>query len=192
MNTNEIIRLLQDFQKLRIDLLKESQISTVGKKIKTLYVTAEKDVRIQELNSQIHDLNQNHYPNYFKAKLKLEKADKPPKTKDLAVLTKYLEYLKLLKAKYEKEVNTSLSLLKKIQKAQDNESIQILLSCKEEELSDLELITNVKLKKEISSYRQTKLASSQNNKALTAFKKAEKKVLDVLSKIKRVRETGLV
>ena len=68
MNTNEIIRLLQDFQKLRIDLLKESQISTVGKKIKTLYVTAEKDVRIQELNSQIHDLNQNHYPNYFKAK----------------------------------------------------------------------------------------------------------------------------
>ena len=76
MNTNEIIRLLQDFQKLRIDLLKESQISTVGKKIKTLYVTAEKDVRIQELNSQIHDLNQNHYPKYFKAKLKLEQINK--------------------------------------------------------------------------------------------------------------------
>lgn len=192
MNTNEIIRLLQDFQKLRIDLLKESQISTAGKKIKTLYSAIEKDVRIQELNSQIHDLESKFYQNYFKAKLKLEKINKPTKITDISILEKYFEDLKSFYTKYEYDLKVRLTQMKKIQKSQDNDSIQVLLDCKEEELSDLEQITGVKLRKEISSYRQTKLASNENKKTLSAFKKAEKKVLGALSKIKRVRETGLV
>jgi|JI10StandDraft_1071094.scaffolds.fasta_scaffold32593_4 hypothetical protein len=192
MNTNEIIRSLQDFQKLRIDLLKESQISALGKKIRNLFETTENEVRFQEINSRIYELNQNYYPNYFKAKLKLVNADKPPKTKDLNILTKYLEKLKLLQVKFEKELNVSLAQLKKIQKVLDNESIEILLHCEEAELEDLELITNVKLRKEIASYKQAKLTATQNSKTLTSFKKAEKKILDSISKIKMVRETGLV
>lgn len=192
MNTNEIIRLLQDFQKLRFDLFKESQISALGKKIKTLYETTEKEVKFQELDSQIYELNHRYYQKYFNEKLKSENVGKPPKTKDVAILEKYLEELKSVYAKYENDLKARLAQLKKVQKVQDNESIQILSQCNDVELAELELISNVKLRKEISAYKESKLVSSQNKKTLNAFKKAEKKLLDVISKIKQVRETGLV
>ncbi len=192
MNTNEIIRLLQDFQKLRFDLFKESQISALGNKIKTLYETTEKEVKFQELDSKIYELNHNYYQKYFNEKLKIENIAKPPKTKDVTILEKYLEKLKYVYTKYENDLNVRLAQLKKIQKVQDNESIQILLHCNDIELAELELILNVKLRKEISAYKESKLASNQNNKALSAFKKTEKKLLDVISKIKQVRENGLV
>ncbi len=192
MNTNEIIRLLQDFQKLRFDLFKESQISALGKKIETLYETTEKEVKFQEIDTKISELNRSYYQNYFDEKFKIENIAKPTKTKDVYILEKYLEKLKYVYKKYENDLNTRLAQLKKIQKVQDNESIQLLLQCNDIELAELELISNVKLRKEISDYKTSKLASNQNKKALSAFKKTEKKLLDVISKIKQVRETGLV
>lgn len=191
MNTNEIIRLLRDFQKLRFDLFKESQISTLGKKIETLYEATENEVKTLEIGIQISNLSQTYHPNYFNEKLKIENIAKPPKTKDVTILEKYLEKLKHIYTKYESELNIRLAKLKKILRAQDNESIQILTNCTEEELVDLELIANVKLRKEISSYKQAKLLANQNKKTLSDFKKAEKKILSILSKIKIVRETGL-
>ncbi|MBK8399277.1 MAG: hypothetical protein IPL26_29050 [Leptospiraceae bacterium] len=191
MNTNEIIRLLQDFQKLRFDLFKDSQISTLGKKIKTLYEATEKEVQFQEIGTHIYELSQNYHQVYFKQKLKMEGVDKLPKSKDLHTLKKYLDKLKSIYSKYESELNIRLVQLKKIQRAQDNESIQILINYTEEELTDLELIANVKFRKEISNYKQAKLVANQNNKTLSDFKKAEKKILSILSKIKIVRETGL-
>ena len=186
MNTNEIIRLLQDFQKLRFDLFKDSQISTLGKKIKTLYEATEKEVQFQEIGTHIYELSQNYHQVYFKQKLKMEGVDKLPKSKDLHTLKKYLDKLKSIYSKYESELNIRLVQLKKIQRAQDNESIQILINYTEEELTDLELIANVKFRKEISNYKQAKLVANQSD-----FKKAEKKILSILSKIKIVRETGL-
>ena len=191
MNTNEIIRLLRDFQKLRFDLFKESQISTLGKKIETLYEATENEVKILEIGIQISNLSQTYHPNYFNEKLKIENIAKPPKTKDVTILEKYLEKLKSIYSKYESELNIRLAKLKKIQRAHDNESIQILINCTEEELTDLELIANIKFRKEISSYKQANLVANQNNKTLSDFKKAEKKILSILSKIKIVRETGL-
>ena len=191
MNTNEIIRLLRDFQKLRFDLFKESQISTLGKKIETLYEATENEVKTLEIGIQISNLSQTYHPNYFNEKLKIENIAKPPKTKDVTILEKYLEKLKHIYTKYESELNIRLAKLKKILRAQDNESIQILTNCTEEELVDLELIANVKLRKEIFSYKQAKLLANQNKKTLSDFKKAEKKILSILSKIKIVRETGL-
>ena len=76
MNTNEIIRLLQDFQKLRFDLFKDSQISTLGKKIKTIYEATEKEVQFQEIGTHIYELSQNYHQVYFKQKLKMEGVDK--------------------------------------------------------------------------------------------------------------------
>ena len=102
-----------------------------------------------------------------------------------------MDKLKSIYSKYESELNIRLVQLKKIQRAQDNESIQILINYTEEELTDLELIANVKFRKEISNYKQAKLVANQNNKTLSDFKKAEKKILSILSKIKIVRETGL-
>lgn len=177
MNTNEIIRLLRDFQNLRFDLFSESQISALGKKINTLYETTAKDVKFQELDSKISELSSHFYPDYFKDKLKAENVVKPAKIKDLTILEKYFEKLKSVNAKYASELNRILAQLKKIKRAQDDESIQILLQCTESELADLELITSASLLNEISMYRQTNLAANESKKTLNDFKAAEKETL---------------
>ncbi len=191
MNSNDVIKLLQDFQKLRMDLLKPEKILSAGIQLKKIYSEVETEVRLLELEKRESELKSYHesiYIKYYKKKMSDQKIEKP----DRRNFYEYERYIGLLENFYqnqEKDLQKYLLILKKIRSVPDTESIQILSDLLAEDLENIELLTELKLKQNILILKQ--LTGRSDRDSAKKRKKIEDFIIKSLSSFKQMKETGI-
>lgn len=191
MNSNDVIKLLQDFQKLRMDLLKPEKILSAGLQLKKIYSEVEAEVRLLELEKRESELKSCHesiYIKYYKKKMSDQKIEKP----DRRNFHEYERYISLLENFYqnqEKDLQKYLLILKKIRSVPDAESIQILSDLLSEDLENIELLTELKLKQNILILKQ--LTGRSDRDSVKKRKKIEDFIIKSLSSFKQMKETGI-
>lgn len=191
MNSNDVIKLLQDFQKLRMDLLKPEKILSAGLQLKKLYAEVESEVRLLELEKRESELRSYHesiYIKYYKKKMSDLKIEKPDRRNFL----EYEQYIGLLENFYqsqEKDLQKYLQILKKIRSVPDAESIQILSDLLAEDLENIELLTELKLKQNVLILKQ--LIGRTDKESARKRKKIEDFLIKSLSSFKQMKETGI-
>ncbi|HNF12213.1 MAG TPA: hypothetical protein PK453_00975 [Leptospiraceae bacterium] len=191
MNSNDVIKLLQDFQKLRMDLLKPEKILSAGLQLKKIYSEVESEVRLLELEKRESELKSYHesiYTKYYKKKMSDQKIEKP----DRRNYSEYERYIGLLETFYqrqEKDLQKYLQILKKIRSVPDAESIQILSDLLAEDLENIELLTELKLKQNVLILKQ--LTGKSDKESARKRKKIEDFLIKSLSSFKQMKETGI-
>lgn len=191
MNSNDVIKLLQDFQKLRMDLLRPEKILSAGIQLKKLYSDVESEVKLLELEKRESELKSYHesiYIKYYKKKMSDQKIERPDR-RNFHEYERYIAVMENFYISQEKELQKYLQMLKKIRSVPDAESIQILSDLLAEDLENIELLTELKLKQNVLILKQ--LIGKQDKESARKRKKIEDFLIKSLSSFKQIKETGI-